>query len=133
MTAATREKTGAEGRHHRCWWGLGLLLLLLGAASLSFRRDVAAEPPGVQESHSVSALLRLAREQPRGLLGPASSASPQDFADFRQTQATLLRSKPVLWAALKDKKVAALPLVRQEADPVAWLRSALRVDFPGRE
>ena len=63
MTAVTRERTGSEGRRHRYGWGLGLLLLLLGAASFFFRRDVTAKVPGVEESHSASALLHLVQER----------------------------------------------------------------------
>ena len=55
-----------------------------------------------------------------------TSEAQSDFQSFRQTQIALLKSRLVLNAALRQPKVAELPVVRREADPVAWLEKELK-------
>jgi polysaccharide biosynthesis transport protein len=52
------------------------------------------------------------------------------FDSFQQTQVALLKTRLVLNAALRDPKVANLPVVKEQPDPVVWLEKELRVDFP---
>jgi hypothetical protein len=80
---------------------------------------------------AVHALLYISRTPPRVLGAPqeALPVSEGEFEDYRQTQAALLKSRLVLNAALRQPKVAALAVVREHADPVGWLESALHVDF----
>src|SRR5205085_5862988 len=53
-----------------------------------------------------------------------------EFAQFRGTQAALLRSRLVLDAALRNKDVSGLAVIREPANPVGWLEKQLRIDFP---
>lgn len=55
--------------------------------------------------------------------------SQVDFNTYRQAQGTLLKSRLVLNAALERKEVQALPIVRQQSDPVDWLDGLIVVDF----
>jgi capsular exopolysaccharide synthesis family protein len=55
--------------------------------------------------------------------------SRQDYLGYKKTQATLVKSREVLSAALHDPKIASLPLVRQKSDPIEWLERDLKVDF----
>ena len=51
------------------------------------------------------------------------------FALLQQKQIELLKSARMLAAALSKPELAALPVVRQQADPAAWLNSRLLVRF----
>jgi hypothetical protein len=81
----------------------------------------------------VSALLLIARAQPRvlGAEAPAQAMDEKVFIRYRQTQAALFRSRLVLNAALRDSKIAQLPLITAAKEPMSWLEHALRIDFPG--
>jgi capsular exopolysaccharide synthesis family protein len=48
---------------------------------------------------------------------------------YQRTQAALVKSRFVLIAALKDPKIADLPLIKAQPDPVEWLETALQTDF----
>jgi hypothetical protein len=48
---------------------------------------------------------------------------------YREAQPPLVKSRVVLQAALRRPEVAKLSVVRDHADPVAWLQGALEVDF----
>ncbi len=86
-------------------------------------------PPATKGSHVVTALLQVSRQSP-GVAGsdqqPMSDAA---WATFCNTQAALLKSDFMLRAAIRDPKIASLPLLQAEDDPVAWLRSRLEVGF----
>jgi polysaccharide biosynthesis transport protein len=56
----------------------------------------------------------------------APPLKPEDFAKFVQSQTVLLKSRPVVEAALKDPKVVKLKLGERTDDPVAWLTERLR-------
>ncbi len=53
-----------------------------------------------------------------------------DFQAYQRTQAALVKSRFVLNAALRDPKIANLNSVRQQKDPVEWLESSIKTDFP---
>jgi len=48
---------------------------------------------------------------------------------IQRTQLAFLKSVGVLHAALSDPQVAKLPLVTSQAEPVAWLKGELHVEF----
>ena len=48
---------------------------------------------------------------------------------YQNTQQALVMSQLVLNAALQESNVAAYRMVREQADPVAWLRDTLSVEF----
>jgi hypothetical protein len=70
------------------------------------------------------------REALRVLKGGNAALGDEEFAQFRGTQAALLRSRLVLNAALRNKDVSGLAVVREQTDPVGWLEKRLRIDFP---
>ena len=52
-----------------------------------------------------------------------------EFLTYQRTQATQLRSRFVLNAALGRDEVKKLPVIRQQADPIAWLEEEVKVDY----
>ncbi|HYV36565.1 MAG TPA: hypothetical protein VE988_12710 [Gemmataceae bacterium] len=54
----------------------------------------------------------------------------EEFDGFQKTQVAMVKSRLVLNSALREPKVAALAVVREQTDPVAWLEKKLIVDFP---
>ena len=74
----------------------------------------------------VVALLTV-RSQSNSPTGTANGAL--DFEIVQRTQLAYLKSAAILQAALSDPQVAKLPLVKDRADPLAWLQQELRVEF----
>ena len=54
-----------------------------------------------------------------------------EFATYQQTQETLIRSRFVLGAALRQPGISVLPSVLNQPDPIAWLAQDLRVSYTG--
>jgi capsular exopolysaccharide synthesis family protein len=52
-----------------------------------------------------------------------------DFAIYLKSQAAMIKSHFVLTAALRDPSVAALPMLREQADPVRFLEEELHVEY----
>src|SRR5207244_7516449 len=50
------------------------------------------------------------------------------FTAFMKTQMAVVKSKPVLQAALRQPQVAELSEIREHADALAWLEKWLEVD-----
>ncbi|MEO2088226.1 MAG: hypothetical protein ABGY75_01845, partial [Gemmataceae bacterium] len=70
---------------------------------------------------------------PNTLITPVGS-DRADFQMYRQRQAAAVKSRMVLNKALNQPGVAALPMLREQPDPVNWLDTQVRVDFrPGPE
>jgi RNA polymerase sigma factor (sigma-70 family) len=90
----------------------------------------AAEPTAARpaEAPDVYALLLIEDREPQ-LLPEAQRPASVDGAAFRRTQLVLLKSRPVLQAALRKPEVAGLAVVRGKADPVAWLEKNLAAVF----
>jgi uncharacterized protein involved in exopolysaccharide biosynthesis len=66
------------------------------------------------------------------IFGNAESAfNEREFDLLRRTQLELIKSDFVLQAALRDPKVAALPIIQSQIDPISWLRNHLEIDSPG--
>jgi len=55
------------------------------------------------------------------------------FDTYKQTQMRLAKSPFVLTAALRDKKVAATSLIREQDRPVDWLEESVAVSSPANE
>ena len=53
-----------------------------------------------------------------------------DYRTYQRTQVAMARSLYVLSDALKNPKVAGLPTVREQADPIEWLAKSIKIDFP---
>jgi capsular exopolysaccharide synthesis family protein len=52
-----------------------------------------------------------------------------DFGNYKSAQLVLVKSRLVLNSALRDPKVAELPGLQQQPDPVAWLEGVVQADF----
>jgi capsular exopolysaccharide synthesis family protein len=104
----------------RCWLpavGFGLLGAVLTGAIAWFV---------LPSKYTAQALLHVASHLPPGVF--TGSESSDDFAAYQRTQATLLKSRTVLQAALRLPQVAELEEVRSQTDPASWLGSSLVVD-----
>jgi capsular exopolysaccharide synthesis family protein len=78
--------------------------------------------------YTVAAMVHIA-SVPEAVLGQANQDNETKFTYFQKTQMTLVKSQIVLDAVLKDPRVAALPIVGQEASPKEWLAREIEVDF----
>jgi succinoglycan biosynthesis transport protein ExoP len=56
-----------------------------------------------------------------------------DFANYQRTQVELIKSQLVLDPVLKKPEVAALPVVRQQLDPIQWIEDQLLCEFSAPE
>ncbi len=56
-----------------------------------------------------------------------------DSESFARTQAYIIKDRFVLNAVLRDPEIAALPLIKDQSDPVQWLEKELKVEFPSPE
>jgi polysaccharide biosynthesis transport protein len=103
-------------------WALALTLGLLGAS-------VAASAVWMSQKALFTArtLLLVHSSQPV-ILSNIRNNQP-DFANYQRTQIALVKSRFVLNAALRNPKVAALPVIQEKLDPVAWLEKEIQVDF----
>jgi hypothetical protein len=57
------------------------------------------------------------------------SEPPPELGNHQRTQAALVKSRLVLNSALRDPKVANLPLIASQVEPVEWLEKEVQVDF----
>jgi RNA polymerase sigma factor (sigma-70 family) len=75
--------------------------------------------------------LILIEERESRFLPDAHRPAPADndsIASYRRTQAVLVRSRPVLRAALRRREAADLAVLKGSADPLRWLEKHLRVE-----
>jgi len=79
----------------------------------------------------VEALLMVRSVAPSLMKERQAPVSEFEFELFRRTQAELILTPVVFRAALHSAEIAELPLLARQKDPVGWLRSMIRVDFPG--
>jgi len=104
----------------RRWW----LILILGfAASVGVMvfawRTIPVE-------YTATAWLQVSLERPHVLF---ETKDDDPLLRNRQTQTTLVTSNRVLTAALQKPGISQLPYIRNQVDPVMWLRRNLRVRF----
>jgi capsular exopolysaccharide synthesis family protein len=76
--------------------------------------------------YTAVALVHVASQPPSGLF--VKNDSREDFASYQRTQATLLKSKFVLKAAMRQPQVKDLSEIRDNPDVDAWLAKYLLVD-----
>jgi hypothetical protein len=86
----------------------------------------AAANPAQEPEPPVSALIRSQPQGP-GLFADPPKVSKDELQTHVGAQVTLIKSQPVLRAALKDDKVRGLPVLKMQPDPVAWLQKHLTV------
>lgn len=101
--------------------GLGLVVMTAAAVAAWF-----AVPPA---RYTARALLSVAAEQPSIIF--KTGDRQVNFQTYQRTQLTLLKSRFVLLAALRDPKVAALPSIKTMDDPVRWLERQVNADYNG--
>ena len=109
----------------RHWWLVVTLGLLCGGGA------AAAAWHFVGARFTATALLRVAASEQQLVFDTADQANLSTFEIYKGTQQQLFKSDYVLLAALRDPKVAQLPVVRRQTDAVKWLADELAVDFPG--
>jgi capsular exopolysaccharide synthesis family protein len=97
---------------------VGLLCGSVGGTAMWFLKPA---------KYTVVGLLRVAPTEHRLLEG--DKESEQGRTTFMKTQAALLTSPPILRGALQEGKVRQLGLVRQQAQPEAWLEKELKVGY----
>lgn len=81
--------------------------------------------------YSAQALLEVRESQPRIIFDVAGDKDQAAFATYQQTQLTLLKSRVVLNAALRDPEIAKLKLDERVPDPIAWLEEKVRATYRG--
>jgi polysaccharide biosynthesis transport protein len=62
--------------------------------------------------------------------GGFSRRDPTEYEQFRKTQSALIKSPNVLRMALNDSAIANLPVIRDESEPVEFLKEEISVAFP---
>jgi RNA polymerase sigma factor (sigma-70 family) len=115
---------------------LALVVLGAGAGVFAFRAQGPEKSPPAGEAAQaapaepdVYALLVIEAREPRVLPDAKPAAAEGEAGAYRRTQAALLKSRPVVQAALKRPEVAGLAVLKGQADPVAWLEKNLRTAF----
>lgn len=78
-------------------------------------------------THIARTLLHISSQQPYFVTETPEVKT--DFANYQRTQITLMKSRPVLNAALRDPKVRGLAAVQKEIDPAAWLEKEIKADY----
>src|SRR5262249_41034885 len=72
----------------------------------------------------------VARVKPSVMRQPLVQEAEPDFETYKRTQVVLVKSRLVLNAALRDPRVADLPILTKQLDPIEWLERILEVTFP---
>src|SRR3954447_17619870 len=74
----------------------------------------------IPAKYTTYAIIRVAPQDPR-IYYNEDPHGRSDFASYLKTQAGFLHSHHVLVAALRDPEVAALPMLKEQVDPVRYL------------
>ncbi|MFO0891111.1 MAG: polysaccharide biosynthesis tyrosine autokinase [Isosphaeraceae bacterium] len=98
----------------------GVCCSLLAAALVYF-----LFPP---TKYTTSALVFVAASRPKEIFETRETSVV--YATYQETQVTLAKSRKVIEAALRQGKVATLPSVLGQNDPINWLSNEIKVDFP---
>jgi capsular exopolysaccharide synthesis family protein len=96
----------------------GTLLALAAAAAAWFL---------LAPKYTAFALIHVDSKQPWTVFPTPESRN--DFVTYLRTQATRIKTRYVLQAALNTDEVKKLDLFGREANPVLWLEEAIKVDF----
>lgn len=104
----------------RRWWLILIMGVLASAGVMVFAwRTIPVE-------YTATAWLQVSLERPRVLF---DTKDDDPLLRNRQTQTTLVTSNRVLTAALQRPGISQLPYIRNQVDPIMWLRRNLRVRF----
>jgi succinoglycan biosynthesis transport protein ExoP len=100
--------------------GLGITVATIAAGLLWFFLPVHYE---------AFALLKVSGKPPAVLERRAGATD--EFAVYKRTQVQLIRSGMVLNGTLRDTKINALSLIKENSDdPISWLNNQLVIDYP---
>jgi beta-lactamase regulating signal transducer with metallopeptidase domain len=118
-------------------WPRNALLFVLisaavGVAGLRAAADDEPQlppPSDAAQTTRVVAMLHVSRDEISLVNSQVQSMTDAQWKAFCSTQLALLKSDWLLQAALRDPKIAALPMVRSQRFPTTWLQKDLRVGF----
>ncbi len=100
--------------------GVAILLTSIGGPAAWY-----LVPPA---KFKTQARLQVAAQPPKVLFQTVENGSG-DFQRYQNTQQTLVTSRLVLNAALQNPKVRRSRMIKEQADPIAWLQKELKVSF----
>ena len=106
-------------------WMLALNVGLLCAILAASAAWTLLPPP----SYQARALLMASSIPPRIIF--QTNESWINFETYKRNQLTLIKSRTVLNAALRDPRVAKYKIGEREEDPIAWLESKIQANFDG--
>src|SRR5439155_22089181 len=78
--------------------------------------------------YTARSLLDVAANPPKVLFATGENRG-DPFHTFQKKQVALIKSRPVLTAALRLPKAADLRIVRQQIEPVEWLEQKIQADY----
>lgn len=106
-------------------------LLALGVAILAAGISGPAAWFLVPAKFKVQARLHVAAQPPKVLYKTVETEAlnGDDYKRYQTTQLTLVKSRPVLNSALNDEKVKNYRIIRDQVDPIDWLKEKLAVEF----
>ncbi len=81
----------------------------------------------IPAKYTTYSIIRVSPQDPR-IYYNEDPQGRNDFASYLKTQAGMLRSHFVLNAAIRDPEIAALPMLREQPDPVRFLEEELVID-----
>src|SRR5262249_5558416 len=81
--------------------------------------------------YKAQARLPVAAQPPKVLFQTGETEGSGDYQRYQNTQQTLVKSRLVVNAALRDGKLRDYHMVREQVDPIAWLQNELKVEFIG--
>ena len=82
----------------------------------------------VPAKFTTTAMLRVYSDAPH-LMTSDNPSGRNDFPTYVKTQAQMLRSQLVISSAIRDPEIAALPMLREQLDPVKFLEEEIKVEF----
>jgi capsular exopolysaccharide synthesis family protein len=80
-------------------------------------------------TYTAYALLRVSDAEPQPLIPDQRFQSNQVDRYFENTQVALVKSRPIVLAALRRPGIGDLGIVREQPDPAVWLEENLKVAF----
>ncbi len=112
-------------------WPLALSLALGVAAVVAVAMWILVPRP--KAVYQAAARLQVAARPPR-IVFPTTLQDPSELGTYLQTQMDLLKSRPILTAAVRQAQAADLPAVKRNADDVVrWMERELKLDFTATE
>ena len=101
-------------------------ILLLGGILGSMMALAAWK--AIPSKYTTTAMLRVFADAPH-LMYAENQSARADLPTYLKTQATMLKSHLVISAAIRDPEIAAMPMLREQIDPVKFLEEELKLEF----